>query len=156
MYSDDVAKIVVRQQRVARVPELILLEIELDFAGGISQMREGGFSVRAPGDDSSGQSYSRTFLRVAEELLRIGGAVLAVEGVRVRVYPRRLQRFELLPARLENEVELFAHAAAVVDPPPCFRYASMNGSIPPSITFWTSGIFSSVRWSLTMVYGWNT
>ena len=29
--------------------------------------------------------------------------------------------------------------------PSCFRYASMNGSIPPSITLCTSGIFSSVR-----------
>ncbi len=32
----------------------------------------------------------------------------------------------------------------------------MNGSRSPSITFCTSGILSSVRWSFTMVYGWNT
>ena len=32
----------------------------------------------------------------------------------------------------------------------------MNGSMPPTITFWTSGIFNSVRWSLTIVYGWKT
>ena len=32
----------------------------------------------------------------------------------------------------------------------------LNESIAPSITFCTSAILSSVRWSLTMVYGWNT
>ena len=33
-----------------------------------------------------------------------------------------------------------------------FRYASMNGSIAPSMTFCTSVIFSSVRSSFTIVY----
>ncbi len=32
----------------------------------------------------------------------------------------------------------------------------MNGSSSPSMTPWTSEIFSSVRWSVTIVYGWNT
>ena len=46
-----------------------------------------------------------------------------------------------------------AHAAL---PPGRFRNASMNGSISPSITLCTSVTFRSVRWSFTMVYGWNT
>jgi len=61
--------------------------------------------------------------------------VLPVKTVRERRYARRLQGIEFLASGLENEVKFFGHAAAVVEPPPCFRYASMNGSIPPSITF---------------------
>ena len=52
---------------------------------------------------------------------------------------------QLFSARLEDEVQILGHAAAVVDSPVCLRYASMNGSIAPSITFCTSGILSSVR-----------
>ena len=38
----------------------------------------------------------------------------------------------------------------------CFRYASMNGWMCPSITACTFDVCSSVRWSFTIVYGWNT
>ena len=119
-------------------------------------MREGRLAVRPPRHDPSSDAHRWAFSGVPDQRVRLRGRVLAVEAVGVRRYPRRLQGFEFLASRLENEVQFLGHAAAVVEPPPCLRYASMNGSIPPSITFWTSGIFSSVRWSLTIVYGWKT
>src|SRR5437868_11534254 len=103
-------------------------------------MRESCFAVRPPGDDSSRDAHRRTFLCGSQHRLRLRRCVLTIEPVSVGSYVRLLQGFEFLTSRLENEVQLVAHAAAVVEPPPCFRYASMNGSIPPSITFWTSGI----------------
>src|SRR5207237_1082682 len=57
---------------------------------------------------------------------------------------------QLLAARRLDEA---GHAACL---PKRLRYASMNGSRSPSITFCTSATLSSVRWSLTIVYGWNT
>ena len=47
-------------------------------------------------------------------------------------------------------------ASVVACPPNRLRYAWMNASRSPSITRCTSPILSSVRWSLTIVYGWKT
>ena len=52
-----------------------------------------------------------------------------------------------------EEISVFGHDAPFPAADAFFRYASMNGSMSPSITRCTSGIFNSVRWSLTMVYG---
>src|SRR6185436_14850935 len=112
--------------------------------------------MRAPRHDPPGERHRGTLLGVAQHRQRLGSRVLAIERVGVRWNAGRLQGFEFLTPCLENKVQFFRHAAAVVEPPPCLRYASMKGSIPPSITFWTSGILSSVRWSLTIVYGWKT
>src|SRR5437868_1362413 len=119
-------------------------------------MGEGGLPMPPPGNNPPRDIHGRPIRAVAEHGLRLRRGVLAIEAISVRRDSRRLQGFEFFASRLENEVQFFGHAAAVVDPPPCFRYASMNGSMAPSITFWTSGILSSVRWSLTIVYGWNT
>ena len=98
-------------------------------------MGEDRLPVRPPGHDPPGQAHRRSFCSGGEHGVRLCGGVLAIKAIGVRRYPGRLQGFELLASRLENEVQFFGHAAAVVEPPPCLRYASMNGSIPPSITF---------------------
>src|SRR5213595_2842721 len=119
-------------------------------------MRERRLAMRSPRHDASRKSDRGPFLGVTDQRLGLTREMLSVERVRVWSNAGGFQGLEFLPSRLEDEVEVLAHAAAVVEPPPCLRYASMNGSIPPSITFWTSGILSSVRWSLTIVYGWKT
>src|SRR5439155_2211939 len=113
--------------------------------GWVGEMGERRLAMRAPRDDPSGNRHRGALMGVAEHRVRLRRGVLTIEPIRERHYSRRLQGFEFLASRLENEVQFLGHAAAVVEPPPCFRYASMNGSIPPSITFWTSGIFNSVR-----------
>jgi len=153
MHPDDVAEIEVREEGIGLLAKLIFLEVELDLSRRISEMSERRLAVGAPRDDASGDRHRRPFLAVTKHRMGLCRRVLAIESVRVGRDPRCLQGFEFLAPRLENEVQFLGHAAAVVEPPPCFRYASMNGSIPPSMTFWTSGIFSSVRWSLTIVYG---
>src|SRR5256885_11308453 len=119
-------------------------------------MREHSLAVRAPGDNSPRQRNRRPGVAIPHQGECSFSGLLSIEAVGVRSDASRLQGFQFLAPRLENEVQLFGHAAAVVDSPVCFRYASMNGSIAPSITFCTSGILSSVRWSFTIVYGWNT
>src|SRR5689334_10450763 len=86
----------------------------------------------------------------AEGLQRRADRAGAVEPIRERDDAALHQLGELLAPRRLDEA---GHAACL---PKRFRYASMNGSRSPSITFWTSATLSSVRWSLTMVYGWNT
>src|SRR6266571_5181429 len=87
---------------------------------------------------------------VLEPLERRGDGTGAVEPIGERDDAALHQLGELLAPRRLDEA---GHAACL---PKRFRYASMNGSRSPSITFWTSATFSSVRWSFTMVYGWNT
>src|SRR5690349_9904617 len=156
VYADDVAEIEVGKHRERLVAQLVFPEIELDLSRRICEMRESSLPVCAPGDDSPGESNRRTGFSIAHHCQRRFGCVLSIEAVGVRSYAGRLQGCQFFATRLENEVKIFGHAAAVVDSPVCFKYASMKGSIAPSITFCTSGILSSVRWSLTIVYGWNT
>src|SRR5258708_37094403 len=85
---------------------------------------------------------------------RRSGIVRALEAIREWLHPRGEQRIELLETSLADEVELVAHAASPAGTPPAsLRKASMNGTMAPSITFCTSGIFSSLRWSLTSMWG---
>ena len=69
----------------------------------------------------------------------------AIEPVGERDDAALYELGQLLPPRRLDEA---SHAALL---PKRLRYASMNGSRSPSITFWTSATFSSVRWSFTMV-----
>ena len=116
-------------------------------------MRENSLAVRAPGDDATGNSHMRTFLFTRALSRHVGESFRRAAITRIRIRKRldrsALQRIELFASRFQYKVEIVAHAA----PLDIFRYASMNGSIPPSMTFWTSGILSSVRWSFTIVYG---
>src|SRR4051812_43704877 len=116
-------------------------------------MREDGLAMCSPGDDASSDRNERSIVSGSHQCEGVCRRVPAVESVSVRRNTGCLQGFELLATRLEDKVQLLCHAAAVLDSPVCLRYASMNGSMAPSITFCTSGIFSSVRWSLTIVYG---
>src|ERR1051325_45424 len=156
VYADDVPEIEMGKHRECAFPQLVLPEIELDFAGRICEMSESSLAVRAPGDYPPRYRHRRSCVAIPHHGQCSFRCLLSIETVRVRSYAGRLQGCQFLASRLENEVQVFGHAAAVVDSPVCFRYASMKGSIAPSITFCTSGILSSVRWSLTMVYGWNT
>ena len=116
-------------------------------------MGERRLAVGTPGNDAPSDGHHRSFVAVPHQGVSGFRSVLAIKAVRVRCYTGRLQGFQFFAPRLEDKIQVFGHAAAVVESPVCFKYASMNGSIAPSMTFWTSGIFSSVRWSLTIVYG---
>ena len=117
----------------------------------------------------------RLALKCPVRVRRLDRRMRPVERVRERGDAVLLQHRELLAARAQHRVEILllrdadaalllthrlptsADTSTVAAGAPCsLRYAWMNGSIAPSITFWTSGIFSSVRWSLTIVYGWKT
>lgn len=151
MYAYDVTQIEVRQHCERAFTQLILSEIELDLSSRIGKMSERRLAMRSPGNDAARQGHNRTFIAASHQSMSSLSGVLAIKAVCVRRYASRLQGFQFFAPRLEDKVELLGHAAAVVESPVCFRYASMNGSIAPSMTFWTSGIFSSVRWSLTIV-----
>ena len=157
-HADDVADVVQIELRTALVAQLVLAEVELDAPTAVGEMRERRLAMPAPRDE---RPATRTVarLRAADERRHR----LVASCVRSKPYANggtpAATSVELLAPRLLHEVQLVGHAALPVvtdTPPDCLRNASMNGSMPPSITFWTSGIFSSVRWSLTMVYGWNT
>jgi len=145
VHSDEIAEVEVSEHRERSVAELVLAEIELDPARRIREMRKRRFAVATPCDDTASHRHRWPFRGIPHQRVRGFSGVLPVERVRIRLYSGGLQRFQLFSARLEDEVQILGHAAAVVDSPVCLRYASMNGSIAPSITFCTSGILSSVR-----------
>src|SRR5579863_3855677 len=165
--ADHVAEVEPCEQGVG-IAEGVLAEVELDLAALVGEMRERRLAVPAPRHHPPRRRHDRPLLGALRQRgARFGCRVRASEPVRERLDARRDQRVELGAPVAEDEVEILAcavdrgHAAAVPFAPPArrteaLRYASMNGSIPPSITFWTSGILSSVRWSLTIVYGWKT
>src|SRR6185437_7655920 len=120
-------------------------------------MREARIPVPAPCHDAPGHAHFRPLIDASQRGDRRCGGVRPLEGVRVRRDAARYQRVVFLAPRLEDEVQLVGrHALFAPAEFARLRYASMNGSIAPSITFATSEILSSVRWSFTMVYGWNT
>jgi len=151
--TDDIAKIEMLEHREAIFAEMILSEVQLDSSARIGEVREHGLAVCAPRNNATRDGYVRTFLftrpcsRHVGQRFRSG----AIAGIRIRegLDGSALQRIELIASCLQYKVEIVGHAG----PLNLFKYASMNGSIPPSMTFWTSGILSSVRWSFTIVYG---
>src|SRR5690349_11205738 len=152
MDTDDVAN--VEQLHVReRVAEHVFLEVELHAATLVGEMRERGLSVTAPGDDAPGDAHRRPFLDTLCQGGRgLTGGVRPLEPIRKGRYSPRDQLIEFLAPGLLDEVEvllLVAHAAAPLlpcpAPPLCFKYASMNSSMSPSMIRCTSGIFSSVR-----------
>src|SRR5205823_2010682 len=124
-------------------------EVDLNLPRAVFQMPEGGLAHGAQQDEPPRQAIDGG-VPVLEPLERRGDGTGAVEPIGERADAALHQLGELLAARRLDEA---GHAACL---PKRFRYASMNGSRSPSITFWTSATFSSVRWSFTIVYGWNT
>src|SRR5690242_1110742 len=124
-------------------------------------MCKGGLSRGAPAHESPREPYDLTLalLTFGIQRYRIGSVMRTVEAIGEGRRSTRRECVELLAPGLLHEVDVVAHAAAL-PPVPCpansRRYASMNGSMSPSITRCTSGIFNSVRWSFTIVYGWKT
>ena len=113
--------------------------------------------MRAPRHEAASDSDLLTFafghaaLPLRGEAERFRDRVRTIEAVGEGRDPPLLQARELLAARPEDEVQ-FVRAHATASLAPNFRwYASMNGSIAPSMTFWTSVIFNSVLWSFTIV-----
>src|SRR5204863_2850277 len=120
--------------------------------------------------DPAGDGHPRTMLShgVLVSVQRLRGGVRPLVPVGEGGYPSGLERGAVLSARHLHERPLLpartsalvrAHALAAAHaalPPNRLRYAWMNSSRSPSITRWTSPTFTSVRWSLTMVYGWKT
>ncbi len=166
--ANDIAEVEALEQRILIVAEQVLLEVELDASARVGQVRECRLPVRAPRDEPARDTHRRPLLGVAKKLLHFGGSMRGIERVGEGRDAARDERVELLPSRLHHEVDVLgrrrrftahglAHAPAPAFAAPiCLRNASMNGSIAPSMTFWTSVSFSSVRWSFTMVYGWKT
>jgi len=158
-HADDVTDVEEVEARECLLSQLVLSEVQLDATTAIGEMGERRLAVATPRDQSSSDAHrcAAVVLTLRERLGRSRRGVCTVVAVRERRHASAYQRVELIPPRLLNEVQLVGHAGSpVFTPPVSLRNASMNGSIPPSITFCTSGILSSVRWSLTIVYGWNT
>src|SRR5687767_13949659 len=156
-HADDVSEVEVRQHPELLFSELVLPEVELNAATRVREVRERRLPMRAPRDDSAGDRDAGSFLvrgrsfGWGQQGERFRRRMLARIGVRKRIYRCGTKRFQFFAPCLQNEIQIVCHCYSC--PPDCFKYASMKGSIPPSITFCTSGIFSSVLWSFTIVYG---
>ena len=120
----------------------------------------------APPDDAASDAHVATVSFVGERTRRLrrleGGDGFGAGSRRLEVVREWLdaflpKRLELLAPDAQDLIQIFhgvfepRYAAAL--PPIFFKYASMSGSRSPSMTRWTSPIFISVRWSLTIVYG---
>ena len=119
-------------------------------------MRERRLAVTAPGDEAPGNTHHIAKrvgrhgvvvrIRWAQCRHRIRRVVRALEAVCEGRHSGARQRVQLVAPGLLDEVQFLAHPGSpLFTPPVSLRNASMNGSMPPSITFWTSGILSSVR-----------
>ena len=131
--------------------QLIALEIELDLARRVLEMRERGLPVRPQRDESPSERMPRLVILAAVRRQRCVRRRATIEAIRERRDAALDELFQLLAPR---GLDKSGHYAALL--PKRFRNASMNGSRSPSMTLCTSLTFSSVRWSFTMVYGWKT
>src|SRR2546430_10207054 len=129
--------------------EVVDLAIDLDPAARVFQMPEGRLPHRPEQHEPAREPVHRR-VALTESLEGRARRPRALEPVREARHATAHELGELFAPRRRDEAR---HAALL---PNCFKYASMKGSRSPSITFCTSVTFSSVRWSFTMVYGWNT
>src|SRR5256885_5439345 len=149
LHPDHVPQVEQLHDLILLGAEGVDLEVDLDPAAGVLQMPEGRLAHRAQQHEPPRQPVHRR-VALAESLERRAGGAGALEPVREPRHAAPNQLGELFAARGLDEAR---HAALL---PNCFKYASMKGSRSTSITICTSVTFSSVRWSFTMVYGWNT
>ena len=144
--ADHVADVEELERLGELLAQIVLTEVELDAPRVVGEMREARLPLPAPRDDPPRDAHDLALVRLPKRGDGGRRRVRAHEAIRVRRDPARDQRVVLLAARLENEVLLFGgHAAFAPGAPARLRYASMNGSIAPSITLPTSVILSSVR-----------
>src|SRR5207237_5814276 len=99
-------------------------------------------SVPAPGDQTPGDAHGRAFLWAlgGKRRQRRRRGVRPVERVAECRDAFLAKRIQLRATSLEQSREFVAHASLPVAP--CLRNASMKGSMSPSMTFCTSGIFN--------------
>ena len=118
---------------------------------------ERGLALRAERHEPAGDGDRGAVLAhgVIVRRERLGGGVGAREAIGEGRDAHRLQGRALLPPR-RLDVGRFSAAGHAALLPKRLRYAWMNSSRSPSITLCTSPTLSSVRWSLTIVYGWKT
>ncbi len=171
-HPHPVAKIVLAELCEEGLADVVLAEVELHTAVHIGEMCKGGLPLTAPRHEASGHRHLGPLFRGPQRRDGVGCGVGAIEGIAERFHSGGAQAIELLATRLHHEIELLPRRRALLrlcrrlpvlrigthDTPPCallslsaLRYAWINGSMSPSMTFWTSAILSSVRWSLTIV-----
>ena len=146
-----VAEVQQLQQLVRLLAEVVQLEVELEAPGRVGQVREGRLAVRPEGHEAAGDGHRRPLAGGRQRGQRLGRRVRAREPVGERLHAAAAQLGQLVAPRQLHEGalrRLLAHRAVR---PNRLRYASMNGSMSPSITRCTSPTLSSVRWSLTIV-----
>src|SRR4029077_6883843 len=149
LHTDHIPQIEQLHDLVRVRPQVVHLEVELDLPGPVLEMSEGGLAHGTEQDEPSGEAVDR-LVAIPERLEGLRNHARPIEPVGERDHAALGELGEFLASGRFDEAR---HAALL---PKRFRYASMNGSRSPSITFWTSPTLSSVRWSLTIVYGWNT
>jgi hypothetical protein len=164
--AHDVADIEQLQHGERVVAQLVLPEIDLDASGVVRDVGERGLPVTPPcNQPARDPNRLPLFHTLRQKRDRVRRFMRPLVPVGVRLHAARNELIELFAPGLLDEVQVLRrfgyaggflgvllHAAFVC----CFRYASMNVSISPSMMRCTSGIFISVRWSFTIVYGWNT
>src|SRR5581483_758394 len=143
-HANDIAQVKPLETVPGFIAQDITAKIELDTPRGVSDMGKCGFAGATPRHEASRDSHHLS-MRLPRQVLtrsqRRCRGVLAIVLVGVLRHARGDQRIELVPPRTLHEIPFVIHHYAASR----LRYASMNGSMAPSMTFCTSGILSSVR-----------
>ncbi len=79
-------------------------------------MRERRFPMASPGNKASGDAHAFTFIAVAEDGDRLRSRVRTLVSIGIGRDTALFQAGELVAPRLQHEVEIFAHAAALPSP----------------------------------------
>src|SRR4029077_11257696 len=136
--ADQVTEIEELHELVGLRAHLVALEVELDLPRAILEMPEGGLAHGTEQDEPPREAVHDAVL-FAESLERRRDRARAIEPIGEWDHAALGQLGKLLAPGGFYEA---GHAALL---PKRFRYASMNGSRSPSITFCTSPTLSSVR-----------
>ena len=134
-HADDVAEVEMLDDRITIVAERVLPEVQLDAPRLIGEVRERRLAVRAPRHDATGDPHRPGPRRPRGSAANASLALC----VRANPYangatPSAASASSFSRRARMHEVELLAHAAASPPAPNRLRYASMNGSMSPSIT----------------------
>src|SRR5690606_36244459 len=122
-------------ERKYLIAQFIAAKVQLHAPKLVCQMSKDSLAVSSKRDQSARHSYLRTFLSLAQQSFSCSRVVRSLIRVSEGLHTNLLKRGELVASRTHHEVEVFRFTHDAASPPTvCFRYASMKGSMSPSIT----------------------